>query len=72
MHDALWMTHYMHIMTKHLHVSLICSKDLIHEIFCFFQMQLCKPRRCCHVPLETRAFLLTTPTNKSHLFRFFL
>ncbi len=43
-----------HIMAKHLHFGLICSKDIVLEILWFVQMQLCKPKLCCHAFLEKR------------------
>ena len=31
------------IRTKHLHFGLVCPKDIVPEVLCFVQMQLCKP-----------------------------
>ncbi len=37
------------IMTKHLHLGLICSKEIVLEVLWFVQMQVCKLKLCCHV-----------------------
>jgi len=36
-------------LTGHLHFGLICPKDILLKVFRFVQMQLCKPKLCCHV-----------------------
>ncbi len=46
------------IMAKHLHSGLICSKVI--EDSWFVQMQLCKPKTCCHAFLDRRSFPLTS------------
>ncbi len=40
------------IMAKHLHFGLICSKVIVLENVWFVQMQLCKPKPCCHACLD--------------------
>lgn len=37
------------VLAKHLHVGLICSKDIVPDILRFVQKHLCKPMLCCHV-----------------------
>lgn len=36
------------IMGKHLHFGLVCPKDIVPGVLLFDQMQLSKPKLCCH------------------------
>ncbi len=58
------------IMAKHLHSGLICSKVI--EDSWFVQMQLCKPKTCCHAFLDRRSFPLTSLPNMPYLSHIFL
>ncbi len=60
------------IMVKHLHFGLICSKDIVLEVLWFVQMQLCKPKPCCHAFLDRRGFFLASLPNMSYLSHIFL
>ncbi len=55
------------IMSKYLHFGLICSQVIVLEVLWFVQMQLCKPKPCCHAFLDGRSFLLASLPNRSCL-----
>ncbi|MEE6509708.1 hypothetical protein FKM82_027409 [Ascaphus truei] len=59
-------------MAKHLHFGLVCPKDIVQEVLWFVQMQLCKPKPCCHVLFREKRLSQDKPSNKPYLFSLFL
>ncbi|MEE6509716.1 hypothetical protein FKM82_027428 [Ascaphus truei] len=55
------------IVAKHLHFGLICRKDIVPEVLWFVQMQLCKPKPCCHVLLREKRLCPGNPSKQTIL-----
>lgn len=52
-HSALW--------------ANICPKDIVLDVLCIVQMQLCKPNLSCHVPFRENRL---SPSNRSTVMNF--
>ncbi|MEE6525370.1 hypothetical protein FKM82_025322 [Ascaphus truei] len=58
-------------MAKHLHFGLVCPKDIVPEVLWFVQMQLCKPKPCCHVLFREKRLSPGNPSKQTILVQSF-
>jgi len=68
---GVWFSLNVKLWLKHLHISLICPKDIVPEVLRFVQMNLCKPKLSCHVPLRENRLSPGNPSNQAIIFQSF-